>query len=83
MSEKRKLKMIASSAASGVSAVPAAPDPEVRAVAKRRHFTAAYKLSVLEEADRCLDPGMIGALLRREGLYAGCRMIGAHQGGCS
>jgi len=70
MSEKRKLKMIASSAASGVSAVPAAPDPEVRAVAKRRHFTAVYKLSVLEEADRCLQPGMIGALLRREGLYS-------------
>jgi transposase len=33
-------------------------------------FTAAYKLSVLEEADRCSNPGAIGALLRREGLYS-------------
>jgi transposase-like protein len=42
----------------------------VRAVAKRRQFTAAYKLAVLEEADRCSSPGAIGALLRREGLYS-------------
>jgi transposase len=33
-------------------------------------FTAAYKLSVLEEADRCSNPGAIGALLRREGCTA-------------
>jgi transposase-like protein len=46
------------------------PDTEVRAVAKRRQFSAAYKLSVLEEADRCASPGAIGALLRREGLYS-------------
>ena len=39
--------------------------------AKRRSFTAAYKLWVLEEADKCREqPGQIGALLRREGLYA-------------
>jgi transposase len=48
----------------------AVPDPEVRAVAKRRQFSAAYKLSVLEEADRCVGAGAIGALLRREGLYS-------------
>jgi hypothetical protein len=41
----------------------------VRAVAKRRQFNAAYKLALLEEADRCTNPGAIGALLRREGLY--------------
>jgi transposase len=46
------------------------PDPEVRAVAKRRQFSAAYKLAVLEEADRLSEPGAIGALLRREGLYS-------------
>jgi transposase-like protein len=35
----------------------------------RRRFTAAYKLRILEEADQCDQPGAIGALLRREGLY--------------
>jgi transposase-like protein len=57
--------------ASASSAAPlAAPDPEVRAVAKRRNFTAAYKLAVLAEADRASGSGEIGALLRREGLYS-------------
>ena len=37
---------------------------------KRRSFSAAYKRSILEEADRCTEPGQIGALLRREGLYS-------------
>lgn len=57
--------------AGGASATsPGAPDPEVRAVAKRRQFNAAYKLSVLAEADRAREAGAIGALLRREGLYS-------------
>jgi len=47
-----------------------APDPEVVAKAQRRKFTAAYKLAVVEEADRATGPGEIGALLRREGLYS-------------
>jgi transposase len=38
--------------------------------AKRRRFTAEYKLRILQEADRCNQPGQIGALLRREGLYS-------------
>jgi transposase-like protein len=46
------------------------PDPEVVPRAKRRTFTASYKLWVLEEADKCYKPGQIGALLRREGLYS-------------
>jgi len=45
-------------------------DPEVRAVAKRRQFSAAYKLAVLEEAERLSEAGAIGTLLRREGLYS-------------
>lgn len=72
MSERKKLKMISPSPATspaGAAAV-VVPDPEVRAVAKRRQFSAAYKLSVLEEADRCAGSGAIGALLRREGLYS-------------
>ena len=39
------------------------------AKAERRRFTAEYKLKVLREADHCEQPGEIGALLRREGLY--------------
>lgn len=35
----------------------------------RRRFTAAYKLKILEAAERC-GPGELGALLRREGLYS-------------
>jgi len=47
------------------------PDPEVLPKAKRRNFTAGYKLWVLEEADKCREqPGQIGGLLRREGLYS-------------
>jgi transposase len=46
------------------------PDPEVPAKAKRRSFSADYKLRTLEEADNCTEPGEIGALLRREGLYS-------------
>lgn len=48
------------------------PVPQTQVVArpKRRTFSAAYKRSILEEADRCTQPGEIGALLRREGLYS-------------
>ena len=48
----------------------AVPDPEVEARPKRRQFAAEYKLGVLREADACKEPGAIGALLRREGLYS-------------
>ena len=47
-----------------------APDPEVAPVARRRRFTAQYKLQILREADRCRESGELGALLRREGLYS-------------
>ncbi len=45
-------------------------DAEVEARAKRRRFTAEYKTQILKEAEACTKPGEIGALLRREGLYA-------------
>ena len=45
------------------------PDPELALQAKRRRFTAKYKLGILEKADACTAPGEIGELLRREGLY--------------
>ena len=47
-----------------------AADTEVVAKAARRRFTAAEKLRVLREADRCTKPGELSALLRREGLYS-------------
>src|SRR5713101_512417 len=43
---------------------------EVTEKAKRRHFSAAEKLKISQEADACKKPGEIGALLRREGLYS-------------
>jgi transposase len=45
------------------------PDPELVERAKRRRFTAEYKLRILQEADACTRPGAVGELLRREGLY--------------
>jgi transposase len=46
-----------------------APDPQLAERPRRRSFTAAYKLGIVREADACTEPGEIGALLRREGLY--------------
>jgi transposase-like protein len=45
------------------------PDPEVPERARRRTFTAAYKLEVLAAYDAA-GPGEKGAILRREGLYS-------------
>ena len=83
MSSRKKLKMVASNmeaaageaaragpASAGLPAARARPDPEVRALAKRRKFDAPYKLAVLSEADRLTGSGEIGALLRREALYS-------------
>jgi transposase len=51
--------------------IPRQPDPEVVPTAKRRAFTAEYKLAILAAADAAAArPGGIGALLRREGLYS-------------
>jgi transposase-like protein len=44
------------------------PDPEVPERARRRTFTAKYKLEILA-AYEAADDGAKGALLRREGLY--------------
>lgn len=45
------------------------PDPEVPERARRRTFTAQYKLDILAEYDAAPD-GEKGAVLRREGLYS-------------
>lgn len=46
------------------------PDPEVVPRATRRNFTRNDKLRILKQVDECTQPGQIGALLRREGLYS-------------
>ena len=51
-----------------VAAAP--PDPEVPEKPERRRFTAKFKLDILRQADACTEPGSLGALLRREGLYS-------------
>ena len=46
------------------------PDSEVVPMASRRRFTAEEKLRIVEEADACIEPGEVGALVRREGIYS-------------
>lgn len=54
----------------GVAVGPGTPDPEVSEKAARRKFSAEYKLRILRLADSCTDPGSLGSLLRKEGLYS-------------
>jgi len=49
---------------------PSPPESEVRTTRGRRTFKAEYKAAILREADACEEPGQVGALLRREGLYS-------------
>jgi transposase len=69
---KEKAEMEGARRASGVSATGAGDvaDPEVVEKPKRRRFSAEYRLRIVREADSCKEPGEIGALLRREGLYS-------------
>ena len=55
------------------------PDPEVVVKPKRRQFTAEYKRRILQEAEACTQPGEVGALLRREGLYSSHLTSWRHQ----
>ena len=51
---------------------PALPDPEVvpkAAKAKRRKHSASDKRRILAAVDQASEPGEIGRILRREGLY--------------
>ena len=59
---------------------PLSPDPEVPERARRRQFSASFKLRVLREADTCATTsGALGALLRREGLYSSHLTTWRHQ----
>jgi transposase-like protein len=46
------------------------PNPEVAAKPERRRFTVEHKARIVREADACREPGQVGALLRREGLFS-------------
>ena len=57
----------------------AAPaDPEVVDRPLRRRFSPSYKLRIVEEAERCTEPGEVGQLLRREGLAPPWRHLDAN-----
>ena len=59
------------SSGASVRTLAEAPNPELTQRAQRRRFTSAYKLAIVREADSLAQqPGEIGALLRREGLYS-------------
>src|ERR1700687_1174305 len=53
------------------------PDPEVPERARRRTFTAKYKLEILAAYDAAPD-GEKGALLRREGLSSSPFVVNVH-----
>ena len=55
---------------SGTAATRRVPSPAVPEKPKRRSHAPEYKMRIVEEADACTQPGEIGALLRREGLYS-------------
>jgi len=57
----------------------AIPNPEVPDKAARRRFTAEYKIRILNQSEACTDPRSLGALLRREGLYASNLNTWRHQ----
>jgi hypothetical protein len=61
--------LVAADAGRVTDGKPADPDPEVPERARRRTFTAKYKLEVLA-AYEAAEPGEKGAILRREGLYS-------------
>jgi transposase len=58
------------STVAGVNGTVVRPEPEVVAMAKRRQFAMTYKRRIVRAAAACKEPGEIGALLRREGLYS-------------
>jgi transposase-like protein len=43
--------------------------PEETLPPKRRRYTLAFKLRIIEQADACTLPGALAMLLRREGIY--------------
>lgn len=59
-----------SEAKMAVPFVASALDPEVPAKPQRRKFSAEDKKRIVEETDRAVQHGGVGAILRREGIYS-------------
>jgi transposase len=68
--EKMEENSTAPPSREGKRSAAAPPDAEVVDQPTRRRFSPSYKLRIVEEADRCTEPGEVGRLLRREGLYS-------------
>jgi transposase len=69
-SEPERDRRLDSTAPNGTG--PARPDPQVvpkPEKAKRRKFSASQKRRILEAVDQATEPGEIGRILRREGIY--------------
>lgn len=70
-SEPERERQLDSTAANGIQ--PAAiRDPQVvpkAAKARRRRFSASDKQRILEAVDQATEPGAVGRILRREGIY--------------
>jgi len=49
---------------------PPPPNPEVVPIARRRRFSSREKARILDAAAACKEQGQLGALLRKEGIYA-------------
>jgi len=64
------MNLLVEKTSAGSEGARVALDPEVSEQAKRRRFTAEYKLRIVREADACKGDGDVAALLRREGLYS-------------
>jgi transposase len=80
MEGARRATGISSTAASrGIGIKTVVPNPEVSAKAPRRSYTAEYKRLILREAQDYKGQGQVGALLRREGLYASNLTAWRHQ----
>lgn len=45
-------------------------ETEVIATAQRRQYSTEYKERILDEIDQAREPGAVGEILRREGLYS-------------
>ena len=54
----------------GKRSAAAPPDAEGVDKPSRRRFSPSYKLRIVAAADRCPEPGAVGRLRRREGLYS-------------
>lgn len=72
-SEAERERQLDSSAEPGAApARTAIPDPQVlpkAAKAKRRRFSASDKQRILAAVDQATEPGAVGRILRREGIY--------------